>query len=202
MAKEGFIFVLSSLLLGVIFLVLNIPFFSMIIAVLMFIMAAYFAFFFRDPKRKIIAEPGEIISPVDGLVVDINENEKKLAIFLSIFDVHITRFPYTGTLKKIQYFKGCFLPAYKKNASELNERATLTVDSEKLSYILKLIAGVAARRIKIWIREGERVKTGDKIGIIMFGSRAELEFPDSVELQVKKGDKLTGGLTLIGKVKN
>lgn len=105
-------------------------------------------------------------------------------------------------MEKMEYFKGEFLPAYRDKASELNEQINLTVNSESFKYTLKLIAGIAARRIRMWVHQGDKINTGSKIGIIMFGSRAELSIPKSVSLQVKKGDKVYGGLTLIGKIKN
>ena len=102
----------------------------------------------------------------------------------------------------MDYFKGEFLPAYREKASELNERMTLDINSTHFSYRLKLIAGIAARRIRMWVKKGENLNTGDKIGIMMFGSRAELFIPKSVQLMIKKGEKVFGGITLIGKLQN
>jgi phosphatidylserine decarboxylase len=204
MAKEGIPFVVIPFLLGLIFLLLKIPVLSYIFAVILYIFTAYFAFFFRDPPRKIVARDHEWVSPVDGTILDIvsETDSNRLVVFLSIFNVHVTRLPYNGQMEKIEYFKGKFLPAYRDKASELNEQIKLTVNSKSFKYTLKLIAGIAARRIRMWVHQGDKINTGSKIGIIMFGSRAELFIPKSVSLQVKKGDKVYGGLTLIGKIKN
>jgi len=204
MAKEGILFVVISFIIGLIFLLIKIPVLSYVMAILFYILTAYFAFFFRDPPRKIIAELDEIVSPVDGKVLAISEeeNQKKIVVFLSIFDVHIARLPYSGALTKMDYFKGEFLPAYREKASELNERMTLVINSISFDYRLKLIAGIAARRIRIWVKQGQNLKTGDKIGIIMFGSRAELFIPKSVQVMIKEGQKVFGGKTLIGKIQN
>jgi phosphatidylserine decarboxylase len=204
MATEGILFVVVPFCLAVGLLLINIPFFSYFFAVVFFLLTVYMAFFFRDPVRKIRAGKNEIVSPVDGTVLDIVDDgdSNRLVVFLSIFNVHVTRFPYSGLLQKMEYFKGEFLPAYREKASELNERITLFIKSESFSYQLKLIAGIAARRIKMWVKQGDAIKTGNKIGIIMFGSRAELLLPKSISLQIKKGEKITGGLTLIGKINN
>jgi len=204
MAKEGILFVSLPLVVGIVLLILGIPFLSPVLGGVAIILAGYFAFFFRDPARRIAAEEGEILSPVDGTVLDIIEEDevRRLVIFLSIFNVHVTRMPLKGTVKKMEYFEGQFLPAYREKASELNERITLDIESAAFGYSLRLIAGVAARRIRMWIEEGSPLGTGEKIGIIMFGSRAELFIPKSVALQVSKGQKVKGGLTSIGKQSN
>ena len=204
MAKEGLLFVFIPFLLGVLLLLMKIPVVSYVGAIILYILAAYFAFFFRDPPRTITAEPGEIVSPVDGTILDILDDgdANRVVIFLSIFNVHVTRLPQSGTLEKIDYFEGEFLPAYRDKASELNERITLTVNSPFFTYTLKLIAGVAARRIRMWVNSGAKLHTGEKIGIIMFGSRAELSLPKTVKLTIKKGQKVIGGLTSFGKQDN
>ena len=203
MAKEGILFVLIPLLIVALLFVLfgwRLP--AIIPAAILLILAGYFAFFFRDPVRRIVAQENEIVSPVDGTVLDVLDEgqTRRIIFFLSIFNVHVTRLPFAGRLEKTDYFKGTFLPAYREKASELNERITLTVHSDKLRYTLRLIAGVAARRIRLWVKQGDDLQTGQKIGIILFGSRAELIFPKSVEILIKKNDTITGGLTLIGKI--
>ena len=138
----------------------------------MYILVICFAFFFRDPHRIITARQNEIMSPVDGAVLEVVDegDSNRIVIFLSILNVHVTRFPFSGTLENMEYLEGKFFPAYKKEASDLNERVTLTVHSQQIKYVLKLIAGVAARRIKMWVKQGDTLNTGDKIGIIMTGN--------------------------------
>lgn len=204
MAREGILFVITPLAVAGALLLIHIPFFSLFLAVILSLAALYMAFFFRDPARKVSAGENDIVSPVDGTVLDIVDDgdSNRLVVFLSIFNVHVARLPYAGILEKSEYFKGMFLPAYREKASELNERITLFVKSATFAYRLKLIAGIAARRIKMWAEQGEALDTGSKIGIIMFGSRAELSLPKSISILVGKGDKITGGLTLVGKIKN
>ena len=201
MVKEGILLVIIAFLAGLGILLLKIPYVSYILAVLLFLMSGFFMFFFRDPHRVINAQPNEIMSPVDGTILDILDegDTNRIVVFLSVLNIHVARFPLSGKLEKLDYFKGTFLPAYREKASELNERVTLTVTSEKFTYTLRLIAGIAARRIRMWVKEGDELKTGDKIAIIMFGSRAEIILPKTVKLEVKKDQKLCGGLTLIGK---
>lgn len=199
MAKEGIKFVVTALAGAILLLLLRMPIFSPVFAALLFILAGYFAFFFRDPVRQVTAALDEIVSPVDGRILDIDraDGRQRLIVFLSIFDVHIVRLPLAGVLTRLDYFKGQFLPAYREKASELNERVTLEVNHPRSPYTLRLIAGIAARRIKMWVNEGAELQTGQKIGIMMFGSRAEIILPPGIQFQVKKNEKLTGGVTLI-----
>lgn len=204
MAKEGIWFVMIPVVMGVVILLLQVPVVSPVLSVIFFILSGYFGFFFRNPDRVIDAGPGDIVSPADGTVLDVISEGRshRLVIFLSIFNVHITRMPFTGRVENMNYFHGSFLPAYREKSSELNERITLEVTSSSFQYRLRLIAGIAARRIKMWIKEGDTMSTGNRIGIIMFGSRAELILPEQVDILVKKGDKVYGGTTLIGKIKS
>lgn len=202
MVKEGILFVVIPFVLGLFILLLKIPFWSFFVSIALYILAGYFAFFFRDPHRVVDPGPREIVSPVDGTVLGVVDegDTNRLNIFLSVFDVHITRMPYAGKLDKADYNKGKFLPAWRDKASELNEQIRLDITGKDLVFSLKLIAGIAARRIRMWVREGDTLPAGEKLGILMFGSRAELIFPKSVDIQVKKGDKVVGGITLIGKI--
>lgn len=202
MAKEGILFVVLPFIVGVVLLLLKIPYVSFIGAICLYVLVAYMAFFFRDPNRTITAGDHELVSPVDGRVLEVvqQEEETKISIFLSLFDVHVNRLPFKGLIKKMEYHPGKFLPAYRDKASELNERITLVVEGPQLSYTLRLITGIAARRIRMWVKEGDRLHTGDKIGIMMFGSRAEIYLPHEIGVDIKAGDKVYGGLTLIGKI--
>jgi phosphatidylserine decarboxylase len=204
MAKEGLLFVIIPIVLGLALLLLKIPYVSFPIAIFLYMLAGYFAFFFRDPQRVITAKSNEIVSPVDGTVLDIIEekDEYRIVVFLSVFDVHVARLPYQGRIEKILYNKGKFLPAFREKASELNEQIVLDVAADSFQYKLRLIAGIAARRIRMWVKEGVTLGSGEKIGIILFGSRAEIHLPKTVQLTVKVKQKITGGLTLIAKILN
>jgi phosphatidylserine decarboxylase len=165
-------------------------------------------YFFRDPERTIPAEKGLLVAPADGRVVDISEihdeylggQAKKISIFLSIFDVHVNRIPADGTVQYLKYYKGKFLAAWDHKASLDNEQLHVGLDCGSYKLLIKPIAGLIARRIVWHVREGARVKRGDRFGIIRFGSRTDLHFPASAEVRVKIGDKVKGGSSVLARV--
>ena len=165
--------------------------------------------FFRDPDREGPAGPGVMLSPADGAVTDIVEVEEskfmqgkctRIGIFLSPFNVHVNRTPCDAVVMYVEYKAGEFLPAYNLNAPHRNESCSmglLTPDGGKL--LVKQITGVLARRIICDSRIGDRLKAGERYGMIKFGSRTELYIPVEAgyELNVKLGDKVTGGQTVL-----
>jgi len=200
MAKEGVKFLAVFLLGGVICLFwvkwLSIPF---------FLISAFCIYFFRDPKREIPEGREYILSPADGRVIGIEEipeqNMRKISIFMSLFNVHVNRIPYDGRVKKITYKRGNFRPANSPFSFE-NEQNIIEVENDEgWSYKLVQVAGIIARRIVCRIKEGEIVKKGEKFGLIMFGSRVELYIPKKFLIDVKKGDKVKGGKTIIGRIR-
>lgn len=204
-AGEGFPFIIPPIAVaGFFFLIGQRPF-----AIAALVIAAFLAFFFRDPKRQIPEqEEGAVLAPADGTVVDISElkspefpggRAQSLSIFLSLFDIHVSRAPVSGVVKKKVYRKGKFLPAYKAKASKENEQNTLFLDSEGEKFAVKQIAGIVARRIVCWPQEGDSLERGQKIGIIKFGSRVELYFPVNYTVEVKLGQKVKGGLTMLAR---
>ncbi|MDP8230010.1 MAG: phosphatidylserine decarboxylase [Candidatus Gorgyraea atricola] len=171
----------------------------------------FFLMFFRDPARRIAHNPLSIISPADGRVADIDVVDMpdigkspfvRIGIFLSILNVHVQRFPYSGEVMKIEYKRGKFYPAFKKELSQRNESNTVVIktDSDFL-IVVKQIAGLIARRIKCKAVVGKKNVKGDRMGIIMFGSRVELYVKSDTPLFVKVGDKVIGGETIIGMMK-
>jgi len=146
-------------------------------------------YFFRDPKRKI--EDG-IISPADGKVVHVDEKNKEIAIFMSIFDVHVNRSPYSGKVMKNKHYYGEHHPAYS-DKSEKNEKNHIVLVTDKGNLDIIQITGIFARRIVPYINKGDKVKKGEKIGLIRFGSRVELNLPESASIQVGKGEKIKAG---------
>jgi phosphatidylserine decarboxylase len=198
MAKEGikflFLFLLIAFLCLFSFKWLSIPF---------FLLSAFCIYFFRDPVRKTPEGKEYIVSPADGKVIEIEEipekNLKKISIFMSLFDVHVNRIPYDGKVKKITYKKGSFNPAHKNSSSE-NEQNIIEMETDDgWDYKLVQVAGILARRIVCRIKEGDIVKKGEKFGLIMFGSRVDLYIPKNFLINVKKGEKVKGGETIIGK---
>jgi phosphatidylserine decarboxylase len=159
-------------------------------------------FFFRDPRRTFTGTDREIASPADGKVVWIrNENGlEAISIFLSVFDVHINRAPVSGKISEIEYHKGKFLIAFDERASVENERNSITMEHEGQIVRFVQIAGLIARRIVCWRRTGEILAVGDKIGLIKFGSRVDVFLPKGSEVYVKKGDRVVGGKTALGRL--
>jgi len=170
-------------------------------------LAAFMAFFFRDPHRSIPSEPGIVVAPADGRVTivrlaDGHENpESLISIFLSPLDVHINRAPIAGQIVEIAYKTGKFVMATKAEARLVNEQNTLIIQSEALTVRCTQIAGILARRIICWKRKGERVKCGERFGMIKFGSRTDLLLPPTVEVLVREGVHVRGGETVVGRIR-
>ena len=202
--KDGYPFILGCLAVTLI-----IGYFAGITyAIIPAILTAYFAYFFRNPSRLVKEDPSVLYSPADGTVMGVedfydeeflNEAAKKVTIFLSVFDVHVNRCPMSGEIKYQRYTCGGFLPAFKDSAPIVNERHAIGLDNGKNRILVIQIAGILARRIVSWVTLGRTVKQGECYGMIKFGSCTELVVPKSVEILVKKGDKVKGGLTIIGR---
>lgn len=180
------------------------------LAVITAILTAFVAFFFRNPPRTISQEEGILISPADGIILDVSEiNEDrfindqaiKVSIFLSVFNVHLNRCPMAGEIKYRSYRPGKFLPAYKGHASEINEKNYVGIENNGLKILVTQITGFIARRIVCWVNLGDRVERGNIFGLIKFGSCTEIIVPKNIEILVKKGDKVVGGETVIGRIK-
>jgi phosphatidylserine decarboxylase len=178
-----------------------------IVAIPFLLVAAFMAFFFRDPRRRVPTEPGIVVAPADGRVTLVRCGEPDagadslVSIFLSPFDVHVNRAPIGGTIREIQYRAGKFLMATNERARLENEQNTLAIDGDRINLKCSQIAGILARRIVCWKRQGERVECGERFGMIKFGSRTDLLLPCSVEVMVKKGMHVRGGVTIIGRIK-
>jgi phosphatidylserine decarboxylase len=164
--------------------------------------ASFVAFFFRDPNRVFHGTEQEVASPADGRIVWIrNENGfEAISIFLSVFNVHINRAPVSGKISEIEYHKGKFLIAYDERASVENERNSITMDHQGQIVRFVQIAGLIARRIVCWRKAGESLATGDKIGLIKFGSRVDVFLPNGSKIYVKRGDRVFGGKTALGEL--
>jgi phosphatidylserine decarboxylase len=172
-------------------------------AILVLLPAAFVAFFFRNPKRKIPSDPRIIVSPADGRVVKIERvgNVTKLSIFLSIFNVHVNRSPIAGRIEAMDYRKGKFKFAFDHNASVENERNIIMVAQGDLKVVFTQIAGLVARRIVCWKKVGDTVGKGELVGLIRFGSRVDVLFPAGTEATVERGARVRGGSTPIGIIK-
>ncbi len=176
----------------------------LVATVLLFLLTAFVAFFFRNPKRLIPADPNAIVSPGDGRVVKVERigNVTKMSIFLSIFNVHVNRSPIRGRIEAIDYRRGKFKAAFNPAASVENERNIIMVSDGAVTIVFTQIAGLIARRIVCWKKVGDFVEKGELIGLIRFGSRIDILFPAATEVIVEKGDKVRGGSSVIGWIKS
>ena len=205
--REGYIYIAAALFLAV---VLYFGF-GAYGAVIPLVLACYFTYFFRNPSRDIPMDEKLIVSPADGTVqdvVELAEDEfikgpcKKIIIFLSVFNVHVNRSPIAGEIKCQKYVCGRFRPAYKDEVGFENERHMLGIENEQgFRVTVTQIAGILARRIVSWVTLDDNMEKGQVYGLIKFGSCTELVVPDSVEVLVKKGDKVRGGESVLGRIK-
>jgi phosphatidylserine decarboxylase len=167
------------------------------------ILAAFFLWFFRDPQRTIPSGPGLIVSPGDGLVTETvsistpDGSRQRISIFLSVFDVHVNRSPIEGVLSEVRYKKGQYLNAMNPSSAENNEQNIVTVRGQGMEVTFKQIAGLLARRIVFTPRAGDRVERGQRVGLIKFGSRVDVILPAEAELQIKVGQRVRGGASVL-----
>jgi phosphatidylserine decarboxylase len=173
-------------------------------AAIFLILAVLVLNFFRDPNRAVPADPGAIVSPADGRIVQIAEENvgdrptRRLSIFMSPLDVHVNRSPAAGVLREVVYHKGRFRVASDERASEGNEQNVFTLESESGPIVVRQIAGLLARRIVFWKRVGDRLQRGERVGLIKFGSRVDVLLDPAIELRVKIGDRVRAGTTILG----
>lgn len=167
------------------------------------LLAAFFLWFFRDPDRAIPDTPGAIVSPADGKVTDIarivtgGEKRTRISIFLNVFDVHVNRSPIAGTIRDVRYQRGKYLNAMNEACAEQNEQNVVTVEGEDQTVIFKQIAGLLARRIVFTKKVGDSVARGERVGLIKFGSRTDVLLEPEARIQVKKGDRVKGGSSVL-----
>ena len=171
--------------------------------ILSLILLIFTFYFFRDPERVVPIGDDILVSPADGLITNITETKEgkktyiKVSIFLSIFNVHIQRLPISGEVTKVDYIEGKFINATLDKASDENERLKITIkNGNNLIYVTQ-IAGLIARRIVNYVKPNENINQGDRYGIIKFGSRVDIEFPNNFKLLVSEGQQCIGGETII-----
>lgn len=176
-------------------------FFNPFLGIPLYLAALFCLWFFRDPERKIPA--GDVmVSPADGKVLGIREisgGDRRLSIFLNIFNVHVTRCPIGGRIDEITYTKGKFHVASLESASTENEKSTIRIDAGGRPVVFSLIAGLIARRIVCYKQPGDIVATGDRAGLMKFGSRVDVLVGPSWEIVVKDGQKVSAGSTVIAR---
>ena len=201
-AAEGWGFILVPLVLAVLVAWTG----WVKVALVLGLVAAFMAFFFRDPERTAPAVPGAILAPADGRVVEVRVgvedpfvgSAQAVSIFLSPLDVHVNRSPLAGLVVGVEYRPGEKMAAYRPEASDRNERTTISIQGEAARVVVRQIAGVLARRIVCRVRPGDKLASGERFGLIKFGSRTDLIVPAAVRLSVRQGDRVFGGRTVMG----
>lgn len=166
---------------------------------------AFMLFFFRDPARTVRAAEGEVISPADGRVLYTGPGTgryaggewQQISIFLSPMNVHVNRLPIGGRVTKVTFHPGRYLPAYRPEAGELNEYAEVTIDHGGQQVVARQVVGLLARRVVCRVKEGAVVATGDRFGVMKFGSRMDVFLPASATIRVAIDDRVVGGETVL-----
>jgi phosphatidylserine decarboxylase len=203
MVRDGIYYALGMLVVAAAILWLThlIP-----LAVLPLLLAAFFLWFFRDPERAIPTGEGLVISPADGKVTEVAATQlngapaTRISIFLNVFDVHVNRSPISGVIQSAVYKKGLFGNAMAAASAEDNEQNIVTMEGEGMTVVFKQIAGLLARRIVFNHKPGEVLARGQRVGLIKFGSRTDVIFPQAAEVQVKIGDRVKGGASILARV--
>jgi phosphatidylserine decarboxylase len=171
-------------------------------AIIPCLLAVFFLWFFRDPERVVPSDPGAVVSPGDGKVTDVsavtvgNERQTRVSIFLSVFDVHVNRSPIAGVVRDVRYQRGRFLDARNPACAEQNEQNIVTVEGDE-KVVFKQIAGLLARRIVFYPKVGDRLERGQRVGLIKFGSRVDILLDGSARMNVKIGDRVKGGASIL-----
>ncbi|MCY3610743.1 MAG: phosphatidylserine decarboxylase family protein [Gemmatimonadetes bacterium] len=173
----------------------------------------FVVYFFRDPERRVPADPDVVVSPADGTVMSVREvageaagtgftggTATRVTIFLSIFNVHVQRAPLGGRVDAYDYRPGRYLPAWREEASSENEQASLALATAEGPVVVRQIAGLVARRILTYPREGDSLERGERIGLIRFGSRVDLFLPPDWAVTVGPGDRVRGGETPVAHI--
>ena len=201
MVRDAYRFAIPPILIGVACFVFG---WKWPAGILVFL-GLFIFYFFRDPERVIPSDPGLVVSPADGHVVEIVDEEfeskmgHRVSIFLSIWDVHVQRAPVGGRIAKVAYHSGKFYGAYRAAASRENEQNVIYIDTAKGTLVFKQIAGAIARRVICWKQPGEEVAIGERVGVIRFGSRVDLWLPMEAEVTVRRGQFAKGGETVVAK---
>jgi phosphatidylserine decarboxylase len=205
-AKEGYMFILPLAVLTGVFWALTWCWAAGLFGGLFL----FVTWFFRDPERIIPEDPNAIVSPGDGRIVEIvperdplleEDGYTRISVFLNVFNVHVNRVPIAGKIQAYRYNKGKFLNASSHKASMDNEQSAILLNNGHVTILVKQIAGLIARRIVCWAKEGDEYQRGQRYGLIRFGSRMDVFVPDGTDIKVKIGDIVSGGSSVIGYLK-
>jgi phosphatidylserine decarboxylase len=200
MVRDGYIYGISLLVVASVLAWATRGWFWSIVPALL---AVFFLWFFRDPRRVIPTGAGLIVSPGDGLVTETasfatpDGLRQRISIFLSVFDVHVNRSPIAGVLETVRYQKGQYLNAMNPASADRNEQNIVTVRGDNFEVTFKQIAGLLARRIVFSLHEGSVVERGQRVGLIKFGSRVDVLLPAEAAIQVRVGQRVRGGSSVL-----
>jgi phosphatidylserine decarboxylase len=199
MVRDGYYYGLALIAAGILLGWLTRPAW----AILPILLACFCLWFFRDPERAIPQDPDALVSPADGKVTDIStvvvgqEKRLRVSIFLSVFDVHVNRSPVGGVVRDVRYQRGKFLDARSPDCADLNEQNIVTLEGDGQNVVFKQIAGLLARRIVFYPKVGDRLVRGQRVGLIKFGSRTDVLFDADARINVKVGDRVKGGASIV-----
>ena len=212
LAPEGYPFIAASLTPAALFIVLAVAYGGWLlwaVATISLLLAFCMTGFFRDPERNGPRGPELVIAPADGRVIDISRTPEpeyrkgqalRISIFLSLFNVHVNRYPVSGLVEYRSHDSGRFEPAWRNSASHENERASSGIDSHGHKILVVQVAGLVARRIVTYAQVGDKVDQGDRLGLIRFGSRLDVYLPEGATPAVQMGQRARGGETLIARL--
>src|SRR6202451_2692959 len=199
MVRDGYFYALPLIAAAVLLGWLTNPAWAIIPCLLAF----FFLWFFRDPERAIPQDAGAVVSPGDGKVTEVstvsvgNQRQTRVSIFLSVFNVHVNRSPIAGVIRDVRYQRGKYLNAMNQASADLNEQNIVRVEGDGQVVVFKQIAGLLARRIVFTPKTGDRLERGQRVGLIKFGSRVDVQFEAAAALQVKVGDRVRGGASVL-----
>ena len=205
-AKDGYIFIIPLIIFTWGFFALS----WFWVAGLFGGLFLFVTWFFRDPERIVPKDPNAIVSPGDGKIVEIvpekdplleQDGYTRISVFLNVFNVHVNRVPIAGKIQTFRYNKGKFLNAASHKASLENEQSAILLNNGHVTILVKQIAGLIARRIVCWAKEGDEFQRGQRYGLIRFGSRMDVFVPEGTDIKVKIGDIVNGGSSIIGYLK-
>jgi phosphatidylserine decarboxylase len=203
MVRDGYFYGLGFIAAAVlVFLVTG----NWVWAIAPVLLACFFFWFFRDPKRPVPVEAGLVVSPADGKITEVARIQTpggeriRLSIFLSVFDVHVNRSPIAGRVREVRYQKGQYLNALNPDSAEKNEQNIVTVQGEEFDVSFKQIAGLLARRIVVRFRVGDFVERGERVGLIKFGSRVDVVLPGHAHVRVVLGQRVKGGASVLADI--
>jgi phosphatidylserine decarboxylase len=203
MVRDGYFYGLGFIAAAVlVFLVTG----NWVWAIVPVLLACFFFWFFRDPRRLVPVEAGLVVSPADGKITEVARIQTpggeriRLSIFLNVFDVHVNRSPIAGRVREVRYQKGQYLNALNPDSAEKNEQNIVTVQGEEFDVSFKQIAGLLARRIVFRFRVGDFVERGERVGLIKFGSRVDVVLPGHAHVRVVLGQRVKGGASVLADI--